>query len=182
VAIYIALLRGINVSGKKIIKMDRLKSMFEALGFQNVIPYIQSGNVVFETAKTETGILSETIANKINHEFGFEVTVIVRTLEELKEAIRQNPFGTDAIAEDEKLYITFLSKEPTAEAIAIFESFENNIDKFRILNREVYVLCGKNGYGKSLFSNTFVEKKLKVSATTRNLETTNKLVAIAESL
>jgi uncharacterized protein (DUF1697 family) len=181
-AIYIALLRGINVSGRKIIKMDHLKSMFISLGFQSVTTYIQSGNVVFETAEAETGILCETIANKINHEFGFEVPVIVRALDELKEAIRQNPFGTDAIAEDEKLYITFLSKEPTAEAIAIFESFENGIDKFRVLNREVYILCGKNGYGNSLFSNTFVEKKLKVSATTRNWETTNKLAAIAETL
>ncbi|MCP1305721.1 hypothetical protein [Paenibacillus tyrfis] len=63
---------------------------------------------------------------------------------------------------------------PTAEAIAHFESYNNDVDDFRVLNREVYILSWK-GYGKSLFSNNFVEKKLKVAATTRNWETVNKL-------
>jgi uncharacterized protein (DUF1697 family) len=84
------------------------------------------------------------------------------------------------LLEKEKVYISFLSKEPTAEAINKLISVENEIDDFQILNREVYILCRKN-YGKSLYSNTFLEKKLGVSATTRNWDTLNKLVNLGRS-
>src|SRR6187399_408069 len=102
---YIALLRGINVSGHKKIKMPDLKAMFEALGFTNVHTYIQSGNVVFES-KSATGLESK-ISAKILEQFGFEVSVICRTAKEMEQVITRNPYAGMVGFEAEKLYVTF---------------------------------------------------------------------------
>lgn len=170
---YVALLRGINVSGQKIIKMDALKSIFEALEFQNVKTYIQSGNVIFEASVTEHELLAESIEMQLRVELGYEITVVVKTLSELEEVIQHNPF-TENEASEGKLYVSFLSKEPVAEDLAALLSVQNGVDEIRALDREVYILC-RQGYGKSQFSNNFIEKKLRVPATTRNWQTVNKL-------
>src|SRR6476660_3277916 len=98
---YIALLRGINVSGHKKIKMPELKAMFENLGFTNVRTYIQSGNVVFESATAED--LESKISTKIEVQFGFEVSVICRTSEEMEDVIKRNPYAEMVGFEAEKL-------------------------------------------------------------------------------
>ncbi|WP_019424496.1 DUF1697 domain-containing protein [Paenibacillus sp. OSY-SE] len=170
---YVALLRGINVSGQKIIKMDALKSIFEALAFQNAKTYIQSGNVIFEASVTEPELLAESIEKQLRVELGYEITVVVKTLSELEEVIQHNPF-TENEASEGKLYVSFLSKEPVAEDLAALLSVQNGVDEIRALEREVYILC-RQGYGKSQFSNNFIEKKLRVPATTRNWQTVNKL-------
>jgi uncharacterized protein (DUF1697 family) len=182
-ATYIALLRGINVSGQKRIKMDTLRSIFESLQFQNVRTYIQSGNVIFEAPEEDSTVLRERIENELHDVLGYDVTVILRTVGELEEVIRRNPFDeTEHLdskrVENAKLYITFLLNEPSDEAIHTFQSYQNDVDDVRVLNREVYILC-RQGYGRSLFSNTLVEKKLGVLATTRNWDTVNAIARIA---
>ncbi|MDB5054587.1 MAG: hypothetical protein JWM44_2637 [Bacilli bacterium] len=177
--IYMALLRGINVNGQKMIKMEHLKNIFESLPFQNVKTYIQTGNVIFEAADDD--LLSTLIESKLKDVLGYQVPVIVRTLDELEGIIRQTPFPLNEISENEKLYVSFLSKGPTAEAIEKLLSYKNDIDDFRVLNREVYILCRK-GYGNTLYSNTFLEKKLGVTSTSRNWETINKIITIGKDL
>src|SRR4051812_19370866 len=103
--IYIALLRGINVNGQKMIKMDQLKNIFESLPFQNVKTYIQTGNVIFEAADDD--LLSTRIESKLNDVLGYHVPVIVRTLDELEGIVRQTPFPLIEISENEKLYVSF---------------------------------------------------------------------------
>src|SRR6266481_4937729 len=89
---YVALLRGINVGGHKLIKMDRLRKAFEGLGFADVATYVQSGNAVFKApAKAEQG-LPKRIEEMLLRQFGMTVPVIVRTSEELGETVRSNPF------------------------------------------------------------------------------------------
>ncbi|SHE13867.1 Uncharacterized protein conserved in bacteria [Chlamydia abortus] len=179
--ICIALLRGINVSGQKIIKMDQLSAIFESLGFQNVQTYIQSGNVVFLAVEEESEVRVHKIESRLQEELGYEVTVVLRTMEELKEVVERNPYDLPSLTPDEKVYVSFLSGEPAQEAKDRLLSYKNEIDDYRLRTREVYILCRK-GYGKSLFSNNFLEKKLGLAATTRNWATVNKLVAMAESL
>ncbi|WP_144940250.1 DUF1697 domain-containing protein [Paenibacillus sp. 32O-W] len=180
--ICIALLRGINVSGQKIIKMDQLSAIFESLGFQNVQTYIQSGNVVFQTVEEEASKeLVHKIESRLKETLGYEVTVVLRTMEELEEVVERNPYDLPSLTPDEKVYVSFLSGEPAQEAKDRLLSYKNEIDDYRLRTREVYILCRK-GYGKSLFSNNFLEKKLGLAATTRNWATVNKLVAMAESL
>ena len=82
---YVAFLRGINVGGKNMIKMETLRGSFEALGFENVKTYINSGNIVFETARTDDKKLAERIEKAIENEFGLNIKTMVRSLIEIEE-------------------------------------------------------------------------------------------------
>src|SRR5579862_340475 len=107
--IYISLIRGINVGGHKTLKMDELRKAVEALGFEQVRTYVQSGNLVFRAPKQSTAAVSTKIEAAILKKFGHEVSVITKTPEELKTAIDKNPFLKNKAIAEEKLYVTFLS-------------------------------------------------------------------------
>lgn len=177
---YVALLRGINVSGQKIIRMDDLKKTFKSQNYENVRTYIQSGNIIFQTKKTDINALKKKIENQIRKSFSFEVTVLLRSHSDIAEIIKQNPFGKNSNSDDGKLYLSFLSEAPDEASKKELLSIRNDLDELKISKTEVYILC-RGGYGKSQFSNTFIEKKLKVQSTTRNWATVNKLLEIANS-
>src|SRR3954464_15698682 len=107
---YIAMLRGINVSGHKLVKMDQLRASFEALGFQNVKTYVQSGNVVFEAGNDSVAGLSAKIMKRILRDFGFPVPVLLKTAKEMERIIRHNPFLKAPGIDDSKLHVTFLTE------------------------------------------------------------------------
>ncbi|KAA9331755.1 DUF1697 domain-containing protein [Adhaeribacter soli] len=174
---YTALLRGINVSGHKKIKMPDLKALFENLGFTNVRTYIQSGNVVFDSETSED--LESKISAKIREQFGFEVPVICRNKQEMEEVLRRNPYAEMAEFDPEKLYVTFLAEEPQPDKLEAIKAFTFEPEMYTILGREVYVYCF-NGYGNTKLENLFFEKKLKVTCTTRNWRTVNKLVEMSQ--
>ena len=164
---YIALLRGINVSGKNSIKMAALKAMFESLGFNKVETYIQSGNVIFENEACNTKKLEVKIKEEINNTFGFEVETIVRTEEELINIISNNPLFKEVNIEIDKLHVTLLLNKPEEAIIDTLELKKEENEKYKLLGNEVYLYC-PNGYGNTKLNNTMLEKKLKVAATTRN--------------
>jgi uncharacterized protein (DUF1697 family) len=176
---YIALLRGINVSGQKLVKMDQLKGLFEAMQLHNVRTYIQSGNVIFESSEEDALLLRKQIEQRIESAYSFQVTVILRTLRELEKVISHNPYKETELLETDSLYVSFLSEIPTRESIDHCLTFRNDIDEYTILDNEVYILIHKK-FGETKFSNNFLEKKLKVAATTRNWATVNKLVSIGK--
>ena len=175
---YIAFLRGINVSGSRLIKMENLRALFEELKFKNVKTYIQSGNVLFDAKETDDASLNKKIENHLHKYLGFEVTVITRSLTEIGEVIKQNPFPKIEINEDVQLYVSFLPEIPESKQSALLLAAANEYEKFIIINREVYCLCSKKADGTRLFSNTLVEKKLKLPATTRNWATVNKVLTL----
>lgn len=179
-ATHISILRGINVSGQKKILMADLKALYEGLGFENVTTYIQSGNVIFTAQKSLTHKeLVEKIGAAIFKKYGFEVPVIVRTVAEMESVLAANPLFKEKNIDIEKLHVTFLEEEPSAENIKLTKELDYSPDKFIILGKEVYLYC-PNGYGISKLSNTFFENKLKVKATTRNWKTVNQLVMLAK--
>lgn len=174
---YISILRGINVSGKNIIKMEALKRLFESLGFQNVTTYVQSGNVIFSSALSDVKKIEKLITSQIEKDFGLKIPIIVLTREELKQCIEGNPLIKNR--DEAFLHLTFLAERPIdckKERIKD-EKMEN--EEIEISERVVYLFC-PNGYGKTKLTNTFLEKTLKVTATTRNFKTTNQLLKIAE--
>jgi len=178
-AVYISMLRGINVSGQKKILMPELKALYEGLGFSKVITYIQSGNVIFETQINDPlPALSSLIEKAISDGYGFSTPVILRTIEEMQAVIKANPFIKDIGQVTEKLYVTFLDKEPALDSINRINPFDFLPDKFKFYNREIYLDCA-SGYGTTKLSNTFFENKLKVKATTRNWNTVNELLELA---
>ncbi|MDR2921003.1 MAG: DUF1697 domain-containing protein [Tannerella sp.] len=175
---YISILRGINVSGQNLIKMDALQKMYKNLGFGNIATYVQSGNVIFNSENAEPEKLGTEITQQIEKDFGFNVPVIVLTIDNLKQITDNNPFTKDLNKDKTFLYVTFLSSNPDEYDIKAIEEKKQDGEEVFITGHAVYLYC-PNGYGRTKLNNTFLEKKLKVGATTRNWKTTNELLKIA---
>jgi uncharacterized protein (DUF1697 family) len=175
---HIAMLRGINVSGHKIVKMDRLRESFEALGFGNVRTYVQSGNVVFEAkvgapAELPTQLATK-IAARIARDFGFSVPVTVLTSDEMGRLVKENPFLTEEGIDLSKLHVTFLSDAPPGAGLKKLGGVPAGPDRFHCRGRSVYLHCPE-GYGNTKLSNNAIENALAVGATTRNWKTVTTL-------
>jgi len=176
----IAILRGINVGGKRTILMEDLKLMFSELGFKSASTYIQSGNVLFGSDEKLADLeVAELIEQEILGQYKFEVPVIVRTCEELELAVKNNPFYQSKETDINQLHLTFLKETPAQENIVKIESYDFEPDKFKINGKDVFVFC--NGkYHETKLSNNFFENKLKTPATTRNWKTVLKLVELSK--
>lgn len=175
---YIAWLRGINVGGNKVIKMQDLKATLGTLPFRNVRTYIQSGNVVFESEALTGEGLAEMISGKIQESFGFEVPVIIRSLEELEAVIAGNPFPQSEPEAFKRLYVSFLAAEPAADALEKIRPYEEGADQVRVIGKEMYTLYETSISESPLFKVPF-DKLLGVALTARNWNTLNKVAALA---
>jgi len=173
---YIALLRGINVSGQKKIKMADLRTLMESLGLNHVKTYIQSGNVIFDTPRQEdwAGRMEAAIAN----EFGFAVPVITRKVNELAEIIKNSPF-TPPPGDESKYLIALLSSKANPNNMDLFTPYLKEEESLWILEHEIYLHCPE-GSGKSKLTNTLIEKKMGCSATMRNWKTIVKLNQLSQ--
>jgi uncharacterized protein (DUF1697 family) len=178
---FISILRGINVSGTHLLKMAGLQSLYLSLGFKQVRSYIQSGNLVFQSEITDMRLLEALIRNKIESIYSFTVPVFVMHTAMLKKILRQNPF-LDAPGKDPAFFhISFLDKKPDPEKIKLLQLHDYGPDQFFVKDQTIYLYC-PNGYGKTKLSNTFLENKLKVNATTRNWKTGNVLLKMAAEI
>jgi uncharacterized protein (DUF1697 family) len=167
---YFAFLRGINVSGQKMIKMEDLTKALKELHFRNIRTYIQSGNIIFEHDQTDLLLLAEKIAGKISEHFGFEVPVVIRTFTELDDLSKKNPFFLMGNKDLSRLHVTMLAEVPDPDKVIKIEKGPYLPDEFFFSGKEVYLYC-PNGYGRTKLTNTFFENKLKTTATTRNWKT-----------
>ncbi len=172
--IYVSILRGINVGGHNKIKMDQLRASLEALGLERVKTYIQSGNVVFNTAKISPAALSKKIEAKILSEFGFSVSVISRTADEINKTIETNPFLREHGIDPEKLHVAFLYEAPAASALKKLASLTIAPDQSRCLGKELYLYFPNGVSGSSLWKHP-LDRVLAVITTTRNWRTVNTL-------
>lgn len=173
------MLRGINVSGHKKIKMLDLRRLYESLGFQNVITYIQSGNVIFDSDDENHSAIVSNIENAIRSHYQFEVPVQIYSQDDFHNIVANMPFeSVDLVEEGSKVFITFLSVIPHQEPIAALQKFVISPELLVVKGRQVYLYC-PNSYGISKLSNTFLEKKLGLVATTRNWKSVNKLLELA---
>lgn len=182
--IYIALLRGINVGGKNMIKMADLKQALEAIGLLKVKTYIQSGNVLFKSDE-EDETLHKKIESKIEEAFGFQVAVILRTAEEIKQVVDNCPFSdkeileAESTSEGECLYVSLLSQVPSEEKLGKLSAYKGENEEYRINGREVYLLFRSSIRNSKLANNL---QRLDVPSTVRNWKTMNKLVALAKEM
>ncbi len=170
---YVAFLRGINVGGHNKIKMETLREMFAALRFENVKTYINSGNVIFESAKTDDKKLAAKIESAIEKEFALKIKVMARTIDEIKDIIANNPFAGQ-VKNDKDLHVLFLDEELPEEKREILLSNNNENEMFAVRHREIFCLL-RVGVLDSLLGKDYIGKKLKVSATARNWRTVNKI-------
>lgn len=174
---YISMLRGINVSGQKKIKMADLKTLYQDLGFEQVTTYIQSGNVIFKS-DVAAATLADKIKQAILDHYGYEVKIFIKTINDFEQVIANNPFLKREGTDPKTLLSCFLQSLPNPEKVQATEQLDFSPDEFIIQNDIVYIHC-PNGFGRAKINNNFFEKKLAVGATTRNWRSTLKLLAIA---
>lgn len=170
---YIALLRGINVSGRNKLPMAALKSLCEDLGYTQVTTYIQSGNVILQTNDKPKEI-AQSLAHAIQAQFGYTVPVLVREATFFRQVIAQNPFQD---CDPKTLHVTLLEGKGYEERLVKLATDIRGEDRFIAKKDVVYLYC-PNGYGRTVLNNNFFETKTDASATTRNWRTICKLVEL----
>jgi uncharacterized protein (DUF1697 family) len=171
---YIAFLRAINVGGHTV-KMDQLRSLFEALKFSNVETFIASGNVIFDAKTGDAQALEAKIEKHLERQLGYEVITFVRSVAELKAIAAYKAFHEKELAnENNTLYVGFLAKGPTREVKERMASLESAIDAFHLNEREIYWLYRREA-GESKYYGALLEKALGMKSTLRNVNTIQRL-------
>lgn len=179
--VYIALLRGINVSGAKKIKMADLRAALAELAYKNLKTYIQSGNIVFAANEKTPEDLETEIKQKIQDQFGYDVPVKVLTLEALKVAVAENPFLQEGEPDPRQLYVTFIKGAIREGGIEALKGHIKEPEDFRLIGDRIYLYLPL-GAARTKLDNNSIEAKLKVQATTRNWRTSNKLIEMGEEI
>lgn len=179
-AVYISLLRGINVAGQKIIKMADLRALYQQISLGNVQSYIQSGNLVFTTNESQCSDIAKQINKAIWAKYQFEVPIFILTPEALENARNNLPFNDINLAQDgSKILLCFLSEVPS-NSIELLSPYLKANERIDIIEQVLYLHC-EDGFGRSKLTHSQIEKKLNVSATARNLKTVDKLLAMAST-
>lgn len=173
---YVALLRGINVGGKTMIKMNELKTVFEELGFVNVATYINSGNVIFESNEEDMLKLVEKIEAALIKSFKHNIRVAVKSQKEMQEIVANVPYDWNS-RNDIRCYVGFLLDKITAKEAAKEISVREGIDTLKLGPSAMYMTSLLNQLTKSAFSK-LASKKIYQEMTTRNYNTTKKILSL----
>ena len=176
---HLALLRGINVSGHNMIKMEALKTTLEAVGFLNVQTYIQSGNVFVDTEEDNAAAVGFKIKQEIFKAFGHEVPVVVIGKTDLEACLKNNPFLKEKELDIKKLYVAFISTTLRSDSMNDLKMSQVKPDEASIDANRIYIKYAV-GAGKTRFDQKYIEKKLNVTATIRNWNTVTQLLKMYE--
>ena len=172
VTTFAALLRGINVGGRNSIPMADLRASLTSCGLEDVSTYIQSGNIVFRTAGEAASVV-KLVGRRIAESFGMNITVLLRTHDELAQIVERNPFpGVERNAK--ALHVVFLDRAPAS--VETLDPDRSPPDRFGVVDREIYVHYPK-GSGRSKLTLAYFERQLGVRGTGRNWNTLLELIA-----
>ena len=178
VSTHVALLRGVNVGGKNKLPMAGLRTIFAVAGCEAVETYIQSGNVVFKAGAALAARIPTLIASEIEERFGYQVPVVVRAVEELRDVVMTNPFlGT--VDDTKTLHVAFLAETPEGDKVAQLDPDRSPPDAFKVRGREIFLHC-PNGLGRTRLTNNYFDSKLGTTSTVRNWRTVLTLLTMAE--
>jgi len=172
---FIAFLRAINVGGHTV-TMERLRTLFEGVGFRGVETFIASGNVVFEAASGDAAAIEKTIASRLEKALGYEVVTFVRTPAELAAIAEYEAFGAADVARGKAHCVGFLAEPLGKAAAAKLMALRTGVDDFRVHGREIHWLS-RVWQSESAFSNAAFEKAVGVRATFRGVNTVRKMAA-----
>jgi uncharacterized protein (DUF1697 family) len=172
---YIAFLRGINL-GKRRLQMSRLKALVEELGFNDVVTFIASGNVLFSSKATDTGRLESRIAGHLESSLGYAVDTFIRTAEEVAGIARSKPFPEDGQA-GITIHVGFCRQSVPAEFARGLAAVRTNEDEFRVEEREFYWLCRVRTSDSKVWTLPEIKALKFPTVTLRNMTSIRKLVA-----
>lgn len=174
---YVALLRSVNIGGYGRIKMNDLRESFTALGYDDVITYIQSGNVLFSTSSRSEKTIVDAIEGQLAEDFGDAPAVLLRTVSELRRIGTASPYAKTG-ADPARHHVTFLAAAPSNDVLERLQLPPSGQDALVVDGREVYVHT-PNGYADTKYTGTFLERRLGVVSTTRNWNSVTKLCELA---
>lgn len=172
---FICLLRGINVGGNKIIKMKELVVQLEKSGLKNVKTHIQSGNIYFESEETDLQNLQHLIFESIQNHWGFEVSVLVLEYQTFKNLVENRPYPE--LPEGRSIHFNFFQDDLDSILLKDFLKQSNSEDELIAGQKIIYLICDEK-YSKTKFTHKYLEKSLENICTTRNLNTSLKLIAL----
>lgn len=178
---YVAMLRAINLGSRNRVSMPDLRALFDALGAVGTQTYVQSGNVVFRIPVTAPSELVRTIEDRVATDLGLEVSVLLRTSQELAAVVGSIPFAGGGPGGPAAFHVTFCAEAPHADRVRELNGTSFAPDELTVIGRDVYLRCPE-GYGRSKLSNSFLENKLRVVATTRSWRTVSALAGLAGAL
>ena len=173
---YVALLRGVNVGGNTMLKMADLRSAMCDAGFENVVTYINSGNIAFDTRKSAGSTLKKKLEKLIEAKFKKNVPVMIREQREIDAVIAHDPFAGE-YASHKEMHVLFMNDDLPAEKLKQLSEAATDDERFAVKGREIYCHL-KAGVAHSILGKGFFEKKLKVSVTGRNWRTVEKLAEL----
>jgi uncharacterized protein (DUF1697 family) len=174
----IALLRGINVGGRNLVAMSKLRDLLEGLGFTNVRSLLQSGNLVFASAKRSGAILEKLLETETKKHLAAAVDYIVRTVDEWEKIIAANPFPVEAINDPSHLVVVFLKRAPAEIDVNALQAASKGPEVIHAVENQLYVTY-PSGIGKSKLTNALIERKLGIRGTARNWNTVMKLAEMS---
>lgn len=174
---YICLLRSINVSGRNLIKIEDLKNAFLELDFKGVKSNLQTGNFIFNTEEMDNEVLKIMIVDKIKSKNNIIITPLLFTENEFLQITSCITHKKLSDFQSKSAYITFFDQSVPNIDSSIFEQKKGE-DESYIVSEHAFFLYSPSGYGKSKLNNNFIEKKLCISATTRNWNTISKLISL----
>lgn len=178
---YVALLRGINVGGKNLIRMPALKACFEANGFEDVTTYIQSGNVLFGSSQTRASELADSIEEVLGQEFGYAATVVVRNRTQMRAVVHRAPKGFGAEPAKYRYDVIFLKEPLTAKAAITSVPTKPGVDEAHAGTGVLYFSRLISKATQSRLSR-IVTSPIYPSVTIRNWNTTTKLLGMMEEV
>lgn len=176
---YIALLRGINVGGNNKLPMRALADLLEAMGVQKVKTYIQSGNVVFQSERTDRAALAQEITAAIAQAHGFAPQVFLLDVQALEAAMAANPFP-EGIDNPKSLHLFFLDGTPQKLNLAALAAVKAPNERFALID-QVFYLHTPDGIGRSKLAER-VSKGWDVAITARNWRTVSTVLDMAHAL
>jgi uncharacterized protein (DUF1697 family) len=180
VTVHIALLRGVNVGGNKMVAMSDLRDLLAKLGFADARTLLQSGNLVFRSDARTGAALERLLEAEAKKRLGIEADFLVRTAKEWKAVIARNPFPAEAERDPSRLVVTFLRDAPDEPAVESLRSAIVGPEVVRADGRHLYVVY-PNGMGRSKLTHALLEKRLGTRGTARNWNTVLKLGALADA-
>jgi uncharacterized protein (DUF1697 family) len=176
---FVAFLRAINVAGRGVVKMDALCKSFSGAGCRKVRTYIQSGNVIFDTQSSE-GAIHRKLRRELRALLGTEPGIFLRTLDEIYRLTGRDPFAKFRHEQNAKLYVAFLSERPKVKLKFPLVFPKEGLEVFGMSGREAFIVSRPKPTGGYGFPNPFIEKELRVSATTRNWNTVTRIAKFAQ--
>ena len=179
--VLICFLRGINVGGHAIIRMEALRELFVSFKFEDAQTYVQSGNVIFKTKQRNLDLIATTIQRAIEKEFACRPKVILRTTSDMRAVIAKNPFAKRPDTDPRKLNVFFLADNPANDARENLSKLQISPEELHLESRELYIYF-PNGMGKSKLPWARVDKALQTVGTGRNWNSVTKIRAIAEKM